>query len=162
MAHGRRYSFKALAGGLFAYALAKLVAIGVAASATIGALVQNPQLFLPVAASQLLSEAIGAGIALAVLWLFRFAAGAIFLGVAAIQLAIVWLHGFGLKQAGLGWMMGNSGMEKVWDWLGRPPPYAEPTAMGGLTLPAIVACVAAGLVAQALHNAVVRDRTIRN
>lgn len=156
-----RSSFAALVGGLMAYALVKLVAIGVMASMTFVMVMQNPQVFLPVVGAQLVSELIAAGIVLAVLAFLRFPHAMIFLAVAAVQLAFVWWHGLQAPtEAGMGWAIGKSGLDRVWEWLGQPVPYAEPTAMGGLTMPAILTCAAAGVVAQALHNVVIRDRDI--
>jgi len=159
MAEPRRYSLKALAGGLVAYGLAKLVAIGVVASATLTAFIQDPGLMLPVAAAQLGAELAGAGVLLLVLLLiFRIAPRGVFVGVAAVQLALAWVSGFGVKDAGLGWLFGSEAVRKAFDWAGQPVPYVEPTVWGGLTAAAIGSCVAAGLVGQALHNAVVLDR----
>lgn len=156
----KRTNARALVAGLLAYALVKLVGVGVATGVGPFEVAAMPALFLPAAGSRLASELVGAGlILLFVVGFSRISPRSGFLAVAVVQMAIGWWAPASIQDTWIRWLFGSSGLAEVWAQMGLASPFEEQrSAMGGLSLADILGCVAAGVIAQTVHNMAVGPR----
>ena len=154
----RRTNAGALIGGLLAYALVKLAAVGFVTGVGPMDVAAMPELFLPAATSRVLSELFGAGlILLLVVGFTKVSPRAGFLSVALVQAAIGWFAPMEWKDGWMRWMFGATGLDDVWASAGLSPPFQQHAMLGGLSVQDLIACAAAGAVAQAVHNLTVNQ-----
>ncbi len=151
-------TWKALLGGLVAYALIKLAGIGIVTGVGPSDVMALPELFLPAMASRTASELFGAGLILTfVVGFMRISPRSGFLMVALVQAAIGWFAPMEWKDGWMRWMFGATGLDDVWASAGLSPPFQQHAMLGGLSVQDLIACAAAGAVAQAVHNLTVNQ-----
>lgn len=149
----RRTNTGALIGGLLAYALVKLAAVGLVTGVGPMDVAAMPELFLPAATSRVLSELFGAGLILMLVVGFtKVSPRAGFLSVALVQAAIGWFAPMEWKDGWMRWLFGATGLDDVWAQAGLSPPFQPHSMFGGLSAQDLIACAAAGAVAQGVHN----------
>ena len=156
----KRTNARALVAGLLAYALVKLVGVGVATGVGPFEVAAMPALFLPAAGSRLASELVGAGlILLFVVGFSRISPRSGFLAVALVQMAIGWWAPASMQDTWIRWLFGASGLGDLWAQTGLSPPIAEHSVLGGLSTADILCCAAAAVVAQLVHNMAAKPRS---
>lgn len=150
----RRTGFKALAAGLATYVLVKMAGVSIMTGFGPWEIAQAPELFLPAAGSRALSELIGAGlILLFTLGFARITPRSGFLAVALVQMAIGWWAPASMQDTWIRWLFGASGLNDLWAQMGLQQPFQhDRDLLGGLSTADILGCLAAGVIAQTLHN----------
>ena len=151
-------TWKALVGGLVAYALIKLAGIGIVTEVGPYDVIALPDLFLPAMLSRGVSELLGAGLILTfVVGFMRISPRSGFLLVAMVQAAIGWFAPLEWKDGWMRWMFGATGLDDVWAQAGLSPPFQQHAMLGGLSVQDLLVCAAAAAVAQAVHNMTVNQ-----
>lgn len=154
----RHTTWKALIGGLIAYALVKVAAIGVVTGVGPSDVMAMPDLFLPAMTSRGLSEIFGAGLILTlVVGFMRISPRSGFLMVALVQAAVGWFAPMEWKDGWMRWIFGATGLDDVWAQAGLSPPFQQHSMLGGLSVQDLLVCGAAAAVGQTVHNMTVNQ-----
>ena len=148
----RRYSFKALAGGVLAYAAAKLAAVGVVTGTTLSDIGAAPAIFLPAMGALVLHEVVACAVILGVALLLRVPAAVTFLAVAAVQLALSWWGEVSLGEASAGWAFEKARLDELFVRLGVPRPIEDNAGLGALSPTEVTVTLMAAGLAQVVHN----------
>ena len=138
----KRTNARALVAGLLAYALVKLVGVGVATGVGPFEVAAMPALIL-----------------LFVVGFSRISPRSGFLAVALVQMAIGWWAPASMQDTWIRWLFGASGLGDLWAQTGLSPPIAEHSVLGGLSTADILCCAAAAVVAQLVHNMAAKPRS---